>query len=425
MSRPTSVRLESSYRPAEAAARPWGPLAVGLLLLVLAWAALHLPAFDRYQIVDTPVYQEYGERIADGGVPYRDFDVEYPPAALPLFWLPTLAAEKHYASVFELLMWVCAAAGVACVVLTVAGLGARPGRLYGAAAFAGLAPLALGTVVLTRYDLWPAALTAAALAALVRGKERLGFGALALAAAAKIYPLVLLPLAVGHAWRRSGPRHAALGLAAFLAVLALVVGPFLAVAPAGLWESVSGQLGRPLQIESLGASLLLAMHRLGWYEPTVVSTHGSQNLEGSLPDALATAQTVVAALALVAVWGFFVRGGSGRERLLLGTAAAVAVVVAWGKVLSPQFLIWLAPLVPLVAGGVGVVASAVLGAALVTTHLWFPTRYWDVVALESAGWLVLVRNVLLVALFAVLLAALAGRGRRAPWPTRGSGRRDA
>jgi len=41
-------------------------------------------------------------------------------------------------------------------------------------------------------------------------------------------------------------------------------------------------------------------------------------------------------------------------------------------------------------------------------------RYWDVVALEPAGWLVLVRDVLLVALFAVLLAALARREPGAP-----------
>jgi hypothetical protein len=411
MSRPTSIRFESSYRPAEASVRPWAALALGVLLLSLAWATLHLPAFDRFQIVDTPVYQEYGERIADGEVPYRDFEVEYPPAALPLFWLPTLAPEGHFGFVFESLMWACAAAAVGLVVVTLAGVGAGPARLFAAAAFAGLAPLALGSVVLTRYDFWPAALTAAALAGFVTGRERLGFGALALAVAAKIYPLVLLPLALLYAWRRRGTREAAIGLGVFLVVLALVVAPFLVLAPAGLRESLSDQLGRPLQIESLGAAVLLAAHRLGWYEPTVVSTHGSQNLAGPLPDALAATQTVLQGLALLAVWALFARGRAGHERLLLGAAGAVVAFVALGKVLSPQFLIWLVPLVPLVAGGAGFAAAAVLAAAFLTTHLWFPTRYWDVVALEPVGWLVLVRDVLLVALLAVLAAALV-RGRR-------------
>ena len=411
MSRPTSIRFESSYRPAEASVRPWAALALGVLLLSLAWATLHLPAFDRFQIVDTPVYQEYGERIADGEVPYRDFEVEYPPAALPLFWLPTLAPEGHFGFVFESLMWACAAAAAGLDVVTLAGVGAGAARLFAAAAFAGLAPLALGSVVLTRYDFWPAALTAAALAGFVTGRERLGFGALALAVAAKIYPLVLLPLALLYAWRRRGTREAAIGLGVFLVVLALVGVPFLVLAPAGLRESLSDQLGRPLQIESLGAAVLLAAHRLGWYEPTVVSTYGSQNLAGPLPDALAATQTVLQGLALLTVWALFARGRAGHERLLLGAAGAVVAFVALGKVLSPQFLIWLVPLVPLVAAGAGLAGAAVLAAALLTTHLWFPTRYWDVVALEPVGWLVLVRDVLLVALLAVLAAALA-RGRR-------------
>jgi hypothetical protein len=54
-----------------------------------------------------------------------------------------------------------------------------------------------------------------------------------------------------------------------------------------------------------------------------------------------------------------------------------------------------------------------LGAALVTTHLWFPFEYWDIVALEPVGWLVLVRDLLLVVLLGVLAVATA-RGSGAP-----------
>jgi hypothetical protein len=138
------------------------------------------------------------------------------------------------------------------------------------------------------------------------------------------------------------------------------------------------------------------------YEPTVVSTHGSQNLAGALPDGLATAETVVGACALLAVWLLFARRRADADTLLAASAAALAAFVAFGKVLSPQFLVWLVPVVPLVAGATGVAASALLGAALVTTQLWFPHRYWDVVGLEAVGWLVLVRDLVLVALFLVL-----------------------
>jgi hypothetical protein len=408
-----TARSESSFPRAEAGTLLLA-LAIGAGLLGASWAALHLPPFEGYQIVDTPVYQEYGEAIAAGEVPYRDFELEYPPAALPVFWLPTLGPEEHYATIFEFLMLACAAGALGFVLLAVSALGAPPGRLLAAAVVVGVFPLALGTVVLTRFDLWPAALAAAALAALLAGRGRLALGVLALAVAAKLYPLVLLPPALLFLWRRRGPGEAAICLGVFVGVLAVVVAPFAAVAPEGLLDSLDRQLGRPLQIESLGASFLLAGKQLGLYEPAVVSTHGSQNLAGGLPDALATAQTVLQAVALLAVWALFARAPLTPARLAAASAASVVVFVAFGKVLSPQFLIWLVPLVPLVAGRVGVAAAAFLGAALVTTHLWFPRGYWDMVALEWEGWLVLARNLVLVALAIVLVVATARRGPAAP-----------
>jgi uncharacterized membrane protein len=345
--------------------------------------------------------------MASGQVPYRDFDLEYPPGALPVFWLPTVGPAEHYRSIFELLMWICAAAMLALVVRAAAARGASPPVLLAIAVAVGLFPLALGTVVLTRYDLWPAVLTAAALAAVLTGREKVGLAVLGVAVAAKIYPLVLLPPVLIYLARRRGWREATLGLAAFAAALAAVVLPFAIVAPEGLVDSVQRQLERPLQLESLASSVLLAGQQLGLYEVTVVSSHGSQNLAGSLPDTLATVQTVLQAVALVTVWGLFTRGPATPERLVAACAASLVVFVAFGKVLSPQFLIWLVPVVPLVLGRAWLAAGGFLGAALVTTQLWFPTRYWDVVDLEPVGWLVLVRNLLLLGLAAVLVAAMA------------------
>ena len=406
-----SVQSESSS-PSVDAGLVLLTLAVGLGLLTASWGALHLEPLDRFQIIDTPVYREYGEAMASGEVPYRDFELEYPPAALPVFWLPTLGPAEHYRSIFEALMWICAAAMLALVVQAAALRGASPQHLLAAAVFVGLFPLALGTVLLTRYDLWPAALTAAALAAVLAGRERLGLAVLGVAVAAKIYPLVLLPPLLIYLGKKRGRREAAIGLGVFALVLGLIVLPFALVGAEGLVDSVERQLDRPLQIESLGASVLLAANQLGLYDPAVVSTHGSQNLAGELPDALATVQTVLQATLLVGVWALFARGPATSARLVAACAGSVVVFVAFGKVLSPQFLIWLVPLVPLVAGRIGLAAGAFLGAALVTTHLWFPTRYWDMVALEWEGWLVLVRDVLLVAL-AVVLAVATARARAA------------
>ena len=73
--------------------------------------------------------------------------------------------------------------------------------------------------------------------------------------------------------------------------------------------------------------------------------------------------------------------------------------------LSPQFLIWLVPLVALVRGRRGLAAGSMLVACLVLTQVWFPYRYWRL-ALHfdaAASWLVLVRDLGLLALLAVLV----------------------
>ena len=406
------ARSESWYRLGEAR-RAAGALLAGMALFTVAWTLLHTAFYDDYVIVDTPVYQRYGDAMLDGQVPYRDFELEYPPGALPVFALPALGPEESYHGLFELTMLACGLAMVAAVVLALDALDAPTRRLVAAIAFLGLAPLAIGSVILSRYDLWPAALCAAALALLAAGRERLGLGVVAVAAASKVYPLVVLPLALVYVARRRGLREALLALAVFVAVLVAILAPFALVAPDGLLASFERQTARPLQIESLGSSILLAAHQLALYAPTVVSSFGSQNLGGPLPDLLATVQTGVQALAIAAVVVVFARREADPDRLFAASAAAAAAFIAFAKVLSPQFLIWLLPLVPLVAGTAGVAAAALLTAALVLTQLWFPKSYWEVVELEATGWLVLLRDLVLVALFALLLAAVSRmpRGR--------------
>jgi hypothetical protein len=395
-------------------ARAWaGATVLGGVLFAASWALLHAGFWSHVQIVDTPVYQRYGEAIVGGQVPYRDFDLEYPPGALAAFVLPSLAGAGDYRMVFEWLMLACGLATVASVTYGLAAAGASPRRLVAGAVLVGLSPLALGPVVLTRFDLWPAALTAGALAALASDRSRLGLGLLAAATAAKLYPLVIVPLALLYVARRRGRRESLAALGVFALVLAAVVVPFAVLAPDGLWASIERQTGRPLQVESLGAAALLAAHRLGAGAPTVVSTYGSQNVSGGAADALAGLLTGLQAVAVAGVWALFAQRRADASRLLAASAAAVAAFVAFGKVLSPQFLIWLVPLVALALAGTSVLAPVLLVAALVLTQVWFPVRYWDYVALGPQAWAVLARDLVLVALFGCLALAIRSR-REAP-----------
>ena len=417
------ARPESSSPPADDAGVALAAV-LAVAVFVAAWLALHHGFYADGQIVDTPVYQRYGDAVVEGRVPYRDFELEYPPAALPVFVLPALgdgAGEDSttYRSFFEALMLFCGAALVLLVAATLRSLGADPKRVVAALAFVALWPLLLGATVLTRFDLWPAASAAGALAALVAGRDRLAFAALGLAVAAKLYAGVFFPLALAYVARRLGRRAALICTAVFVGVLALCFGPFLVLAPDGVWTSVERQLGRPLQLESLGSAILLAVQELGAVDITVRSSHGSQNVAGTGAGAVALVQSVLQAAALVAVWIWFARGPMDRERLIRAAAAALVAFVALGKVLSPQFLIWLAPVVPLIGSRRGLVASGLLALALVLTQTWFPYRYWDLARdLEPLPvWLVFARDLTLLALLAVLVwprPHLVSRRRREP-----------
>jgi len=397
-----SVLAKSWSAPSDARRLTYAAVAVFLASL----AVLHWGFYQHNLILDTVEYHRYGTAMLHGQVPYRDFGVEYPPGALPVFAVPAIGHDGFslYNREFQILMALCGVGALLAMTLALRSLAASGERLAAALAFAALAPLVLGSVIVYRYDLWPAALAVAGLAGVLAGRQRLGFASLGLGIAAKLFPAVLLPPALAYVWRTRGRREALLCLGVAAAVVAVVILPFLALAPHGVWTSVERQATRPLQIESLASGVLLAAHQVGGLAITMESSRGSQNLTGSLPDALGTASSALLVLALLGIWAAAARGPATSERLVRFSAASVVAFIALGKVLSPQFLIWLIPLVPLVRGRRGLVASALLGLALLLTQLWFPIRYWELVAFEAVpSWLVLARDLVLLALLAVLL----------------------
>lgn len=391
-------------------AAPAAVLGIGLFL-----AACLVPRVGLYTghaPADVKLFQTFGERMLGGEIPYRDFFVEYPPGALPAFVLPALGSSEDYVILFKGLQIGFGAIAIALVALTLSLLGASRRRLLLATAFAALAPLALGPTVLNRYDLWPAALLAGALAALVSDRARLGPGLLGAAVIAKGYALAAVPPALFFVWARGGRNGLRRGAVAFAATGFLIAAPFLVTGPGGLRHALTIQTSRGLHIESLGGSLLAAADRLGLYSAHVVSGFAFE-LDGSLPDAVATLATLVQVAAVVAVWSLYRRGPSSGRRLVLAAAASVAAFAAFGKILSPQFLIWLIPLVPLARG---VVAPGLLLGALGLTQAFFPDRYRGVLDIGPETWLVLARNLTLVALFAVLTAQLTRVERETAGP---------
>jgi Glycosyltransferase family 87 len=361
--------------------------------------------------VDVDLYGTYAEGLLDGRLPYRDIFVEYPPGAFVVLVPPALVTDDHYRSAFKMLMALVALGGLWCVARLLVALGAGRPRLALGLGFVALSPLVLGSVWLNSYDAWPAALTAAALLAVVTGLPVVGFACLGLAFAAKVYAIVLVVPAAIYVAARSGWRRLAWCVGAFVAAAVVVAAPLIAASPGGTWSSIRSQLERGLHVESLGASVLLVADRLGLYDVTVTTgstAAKSRDVAGPAVDGLAFAGSALVVVAVVAVWFAFARFRPDPQRLVVTFAAGVAAMLAFGKVLSPQYAEWLLFLVPLAAGAPGVAAAALAGTALLLAELWFH-HYDRVFAVEGIVWLVLLRNLALAACYCVLLSMLLRR----------------
>jgi hypothetical protein len=369
---------------------------------VVAW-------LEQGQLSDVPLYANWAGLARHGGVPYRDFAFDYPPAALP----PMLLAEYlpwSYATSFAVVMGACGAACIVAAAVALRGVGATADRTWAALLTIGVAPLVLGSLFPTRFDLWPTLLAVGALAAAVNEKPLLSGGLLGLGFAAKLWPAALLPLTAVYFWRRRGRRDALGTVVAFVVLAAACFLPFVILGPGGLRAMFADQLDRPLQVESLGAAVLMAAQHLGMRPLATISSHGAQGLSGHGAGLAADLSSVLEIGAVVAVWVLFARRRApGAEALLLAVGATVAALVAFDRVLSPQYLIWLAPIVPLVRGRRGVVAVGLLLLSFGLTQTWFPWHYWSLALAHAApwSWYLLARDLALVAIAAVLLLELS------------------
>jgi Glycosyltransferase family 87 len=381
----------------------------GLLLFALVLKLGLLAGLIQPDHYDVNVYRRYGASITGGRVPYRDFDVEYPPGSLPFFIVPALFSHgaTTYRRVFEAEM------SVVLVVLLVA-LRLLAGR--GALVVAALATGVLGSVALLRFDLAAALLTVVSLLCFLRRHPSAGGLALGAAIAVKGYPAVLLPIVAIYAARTRGKRTALTSCSLAAAVVVLAYAPFAAMAPFGVKRSVDAQLIRPLEIESSGGILFAIGHKL-----TKPSRCCGYSFSGGTSEAVAVISAVLGAAALLVIWRRFFQSSASENELLLASAAVVATAIGFAKVFSPQYVLWLVALVVAVRDGRRTAIALLLGACALTA--WVFPNHWDsLLALHWTPLLVeLLRDLLIVtsALF-LAVSVRSPRDRRAVGTSRGA-----
>jgi hypothetical protein len=372
-----------------------------------SWAAtLWVMPWSNERVNDLFVYRSYAHEFLAGALPYRDIPFEYPPLAAPAIGLPGVAGTGADAYRWSFALFMLALAF--CVLLLVRALARRTGGNEPLAmAGVALAPLLTGAMIRTHFDLLPVALTLAALLLVLSGRAVWGLGLLGVATMTKGFPLVVAPVALAWLVARGDRRVALRGACALAAVVALLAGLSVAASPSGARDALRYQTDRPVQIESLPSLGIRLGDALGGAAPVRVDTFKSDGLEHPAGNALAGVSGAlgVLAVALLAV-------GAARRRderaLVLASLGAVAAFATFGKVLSPQYLVWTLPLGALALAWRRWALAAAVGAATVLTLVEFPAHYFEL--RDGAAFplaVVAVRDLVLVAVVALTVRELA------------------
>ncbi len=385
-------RSTARFESLTEAQQRWLAAAAFMLLQAFIWLVLfQILWYGDKIITDTPVYYEYAGRIARGLVPYADFSSEYPPVAMLLFSLPRLLSGNSYnAFVFwfelEMLLFSC---GI------IALLSAVSGRLYGSIrrtllvlALYTLFVLSIGSIVQARFDIAVAFLMLAGITAFIYERSLLAWMLLGLGLMTKVIPVLIGPLYLVAHYRRRRLRELWLGPLLALLTAAAAALPFLLISPSGLAGAFLYHLERPLQIESSWASPLLILNSISDFPVQILNSYGSHNVFASMAETFATISGPVTLALLLAVYlvywrsGFDDAGGWSPPALVQFAAITISVFILGGKVFSPQFLIWLLPLIPLLASVRKPWPGAIYWAVLVLTQIEFPYNYWKLFSLQ-------------------------------------------
>jgi hypothetical protein len=283
--------------------------------------------------------------------------IEYPPLTLLIFSPALLAPIPYYQFAFAL--------SLSLVVLFVYWLLLRYGPRYSAPIFAFY--LFIGAIATThnRFDLVPAALTLASLIAAERKHWTTAHVALAFGVLMKIYPIALLPaLFIAEqqvrgklkfpdpmstwrdVWRellaalRSCRQWHWKNLLIALGIIVAVTGGFVLLdVQHAFLSQLSYFMLRPIQVEATGSTLLWLAQSV--FPLKITFDFGSYNVQSALSSVVSPLST----LCLLAgfCWATWLQW-RGKLDLAQAFIALVLLSVATGKVFSPQYLIWLMPL---------------------------------------------------------------------------------
>ena len=371
----------------------------GIMLVLWLHPWLYGPGAASVTAVDLAIYFRDASLALAGAVPYRDYLIEYPPLALGVFLLPRLLAGTFgsYRFAFAALMLLFDALGAYLVARCLTDRGEDhllPRRL----GWYTLCITALYPFLANRYDWAPMAVAFAASRIWFGGRPVMGGATAAVGTLLKLFPATIAALALTCEARQIRMTRLR-GVATFTGIMVIAGAAWLAL---GGMRSLEYQLGRGIQMETLWAGVVMAVAKSAGVELSWRFASGSATLVTPRVPALdAVIWSAQGTALLLAIW----QGWRSRmDDAFRSVGAGILGFAITGRVLSPQYMIWLVPFLAVVRGRTGWWARRLFLPACVLTTLIYPLTYgWLLTFQPWAIGLLNVRNALLVGLLAVLL----------------------
>jgi len=345
--------------------------------------------------------------------PLHALPLEYPLLTIVPFSLGLIGDPPWYRVAFPL--WMALVAAIIYFILL------RYSSREAAIAFAFYLVIGSWSTAVGRFDLIPAAFTLIALILAKRGRWGWAFAALALATLFKFYALVLVvPFLIVQQSRHRGSklftwqRWQPLGV--FVLMCAVVTSISLMLSIEGTLAPLSYFQFRPVQVESFSASLLWLASFLK-YPVQYVASYGTVNIISPLSGKVDVLGLLGTGVGLACTFWLQWRGKLG---LFSASMLTLLVIIITGKVFSPQYLIWVTPLVAYIGklhrrwlfswGAIGFLSTLI-----------YPYIYKAVPNIVTAPQLpafqivLLARNVLVLGVTLVLLYTAARRRPSGKW----------
>jgi hypothetical protein len=329
---------------------------------------------------------------------FRNLPYEYPLLSIIPFSLGLSVPTAWYQVAFAL--WMLLLAAIIFFVLS------KTRSTSAAVAFAFYLVIGNWGDAAARFDLVPAALILGSVLLAARTKWKWAFALLALATMFKFFPVLLvIPFLIAqqkqysekwYSWHRWRALGVYCGICVMMTLLSLslnivdTINPFLYF------------FNRPIQVESVPATILWLGNFWG-FPIKIIQSYGSVNVISALSEAVSPLSSLCLIVGLLYTFWLQWRG---KLDIYTASLLTILIIIITGKVFSPQYLMWIAPLLAFVgkANWKWLITWGIIG--LLTT--WIYPNMYNSVPLKYVPLLpefypvVLVRNLLIFGFIIVL-----------------------